>query len=471
MSNERVVDRRRVSLLGSLSGRAVLLCIVVALVAAIVTVAVSIPLISGAARAQAGATLDRLADVTVAALETSSFEPGSAGLDEVLTSQEISAYLIGSELEPAPGLSPADQRAVIAGSDVSTEVTINGAEYLVAARPVDIGYGVVLLAPVDTVVEPPLQGLRRLLGAVLVGVLVASVLGYLASRRLTRPLRQFAATARALSVGERGVQVSTQGAREVADIAQSLNDLSAALEVSEGRQRQFLLSVSHELRTPLTAIRGFAEAFADDMVPESEVARTGRVMTAEADRLDRLVADLLDLSRLDAVDLTIQPIDVDLVALAQEAAQVWRARCDRVGVVFRAELPTQPVWARTDPVRTRQIIDNLAENALRVTPAGRPIVLAVGGAGAWAAVAVRDGGPGLTADDRRVAFEPAALYSRYQGVRKVGSGVGLALVGRLAARLGGVARADLAPEGGAAFTVFLPRSLPSGADGAGSGVS
>ena len=194
-------------------------------------------------------------------------------------------------------------------------------------------------------------------------------------------------------------------------------------------------------------------------------------MTAEDDRLYRLVADLLYLSRLDAVDLTIQPIDVDLVALADEAAQVWRARCDRVGVVFRAELPTQPLWARTDPVRTRQIIDNLAENALRVTPAGRPIVLAVGGAGAWAAVAVRDGGPGLTADDRRVAFEPAALYSRYQGVRKVGSGVGLALVGRLAARLGGVARADLAPEGGAAFTVFLPRSLPSGAGGAGSGVS
>ena len=450
----------RTSVLDTLSSRTILLCIAVALIAAFVTVAVSIPLISGAARAQASATLDGLADVTVAALEKSSFEPQVSGLDEVLTSQDIRAYLIGTNLQPIPGLSGNVARAVLNGEEVSTEATLDGADYLVAARPVDSGYGVVLLAPVDSVVEPPLQGLRRLLYAVLVGVVVASVIGYLFSKRLTRPLRQFADTARALSVGERGRQVSVHGPREVTDIARSLNELSAALEVSEGRQREFLLSVSHELRTPLTAIRGYAEAFADGMVPGDDTARTGQVMTAEADRLDRLVADLLDLSRLDAVDVTIEPVDVDLVELARQAAEVWRARCERVGVQFTAELPAQPVWVRTDPVRTRQIIDNLAENALRVTPAGRPIVLAVATTGQHAALSVRDGGPGLTPQDMAVAFEPAALYSRYQGVRKVGSGVGLALVGRLAGRLGGSAQVATAPEGGAAFTVLLSLAAP-----------
>ena len=86
--------------------------------------------------------------------------------------------------------------------------------------------------------------------------------------------------------------------------------------------------------------------------------------------------------------------------------------------------------------------------------------------GAQAALTVRDGGPGLTAADQQVAFEPAALYSRYAGVRKVGSGVGLALVGRLAQRLGGSASVGTAPEGGAAFTVRLPRVLPGAALGA-----
>ena len=442
--------------LDSLSGRTVLLSIVIALIAAVVTVAVSIPLINGAAQAQAEATLNRVAEITVAALQRPGSTDSPQRLRDLLASQQISAYLIGPDLEPAPGLTFADQQAVRSGSELNSEVSIAGVDYLAAARPVNSGYAVVLLAPVDNVVEPASQALRRLLAAVLVGVAVASVIGYLVSRRLTRPLRQFADTARALSAGERGVQVAATGPREIAEIAQSLNGLSDALDASEGRQRQFLLSVSHELRTPLTAIHGYAEALADGMVDERDVPATARVMQAESERLDRLVADLLDLARLGAVDVAIEPIDIDLTELATQAAQVWRDRCLREGVRFTAELLPRPVVVRADPVRTRQIIDNLAENALRVTPADQAIVLSVMPWGPWGAVTVRDGGPGLTDDDRAVAFQPAALYARYRGVRTVGSGVGLALVGELARRMGGSAQVGVAPEGGAAFTVLVP---------------
>jgi two-component system sensor histidine kinase BaeS len=140
-----------------------------------------------------------------------------------------------------------------------------------------------------------------------------------------------------------------------------------------------------------------------------------------------------------------------------DAGQVWGARCAREGVLFSAELPAAPVVVATDPLRVRQIVDNLAENALRVTPAGRPLVLAVRAEPDGATIEVRDGGPGLTADDVRVAFEAAALHERYRGVRQVGTGVGLALVGRLATRLGGRAFAGSAPEGGALLGVTLPR--------------
>ena len=104
----------------------------------------------------------------------------------------------------------------------------------------------------------------------------------------------------------------------------------------------------------------------------------------------------------------------------------------------------------------RQIIDNLVGNALRITPAGGVIVLALSAEGADAVLQVRDSGPGLTTEDMALAFEPGVLYERYRGVRPVGSGVGLALVGRLASRLGGSAQVGTAPEGGAAFTVRLP---------------
>jgi two-component system sensor histidine kinase BaeS len=110
----------------------------------------------------------------------------------------------------------------------------------------------------------------------------------------------------------------------------------------------------------------------------------------------------------------------------------------------------------TDPTRVRQILDGLAENALRVTPAGAPIVVGLDAQHGWAVLEVRDGGPGLTAEDCAVAFERSVLYERYRGVRRVGTGVGLALVHGLATRLGGATAAGRAPEGGACFTVRLP---------------
>jgi two-component system sensor histidine kinase BaeS len=256
--------------------------------------------------------------------------------------------------------------------------------------------------------------------------------------------------------GSRSVTLRPEGPVEIADIAVSLNRLNAALVVSEGRQREFLLSVSHELRTPLTAVKGYAEALADNVIPPEDVARTGAIVSAEAARLDRLVRDLLDLARLGAVDFHIAPVDVDLVEIGEDAGAVWVDRATPEGVRFVLELSGQPVMVRTDPIRVRQVIDNLAENALRVSPPDTVIVLAVRREADWGVVEVRDSGPGLTLDDVGVAFEPGVLHERYRGVRPVGTGLGLALVGKLAQSLGGSAEAGEAAEGGARFTVRLP---------------
>jgi two-component system OmpR family sensor kinase len=250
--------------------------------------------------------------------------------------------------------------------------------------------------------------------------------------------------------------VEPEGPVEIADIADSLNRLNAALVVSEGRQREFLLSVSHELRTPLTAVKGYAEALSDGVIADDDVPRTGGIVAAEAARLDRLVTDLLDLARLGAVDFHVSPVEVDLVEIAEDAGDVWVDRATPEAVRMIVELPHEPVVVHTDPIRVRQIIDNLAENALRVSPPDSVIVLAVRREGPWGVVEVRDSGPGLTGDDISVAFEPGVLHERYRGVRPVGTGLGLALVGKLAEGLGGSAEAGRAPEGGARFTVRIP---------------
>jgi two-component system sensor histidine kinase BaeS len=454
----------------TLARRLPLAMALVAAVAVLIAALVAWPLLTRAAEATARATLSRTADLTAELLQ-GSYARGmplrgmevSTRLEALLAPQQVSAYVVGPGAQvPAP-MTRSDVTAVTSGESVSVRRASRDGTSFVEGRPLAPGVGVLLVQPSEVAQDLSRTALVRLVAGLALGLAVAVAVGVVLARRITRPLGQAAAAATAMASGQRDVRIDPQGPQEVAELAVALNGLAAALAESEGRQREFFLTVSHELRTPLTSIKGYAEALADGVVQAEEVPAVAGVVRGEADQLDRLVADLLDLARLGAVDVQVQPVDLDLAALGADAASVWRARAGRVGVRFVDEVAPGPLPVRTDPVRVRQIIDNLMENALRVTGEGHPVVLHVAALGeGWCSVEVRDGGPGLTEDDLRVAFEPGELHARYRGVRKVGSGVGLALVARLAQRLGGRAEAGSASEGGAAFRVLLPIGMVEG---------
>jgi len=450
----------------TLASRTALVTIAVAAVAVLVAGAVSLGLVRSAGEVDARRTLAVLADNVAGTLDRPLANRGL--LPRFLRGTNVrwavldgSGALVGGQPLAQDALTPAEaSRVAVAREPVSAVRRVEGSTVFVEARPIPTG-GIVLAQPRNEAAPFVQTAARRIGIALLVGLAVAAVAGVLLARLLARPLTRAASAAHALASGARDVRLQPEGPAEVAAVAESLNALAAALQHSEGRQREFLLSVSHELRTPLTAITGFAESLADGVTTGEDVRPVGSTMLGEARRLERLVSDLLDLARLGAQDFRIDPQPVELAALVRSAAEVWRARCEAVGVVFRAELPTHELVTVTDATRLRQIIDGLAENALRVTPAGAPIVLAVHLRRGYAAVQVRDGGPGLTPEDCAVAFERSVLYERYRGVRRVGTGVGLALVRGLATRLGGSAEAGRAPEGGACFTVWLPLVSPA----------
>lgn len=440
-----------------LSARLVLMTSLVALLAVVLTGLVASAAIRDQAEDQVREELGRqaalLATAPSLALKAQRREDKSAGDDGVLAG---GVFPDGRALGAAKQL-PAELRARLAGGgSFSGRVTVDGQQLLVEARPSRLGAVAVVTRPAEDVDRAADRLRGRLLVPLLVGLLGAALVGALGARVLARPLVQLGGAARRLAAGARGVALVPTGPPEVREVAHALSGLDSQLQATETARRQFLLSVSHELRTPLTSVRGFAEALADGVVSEQDVQRTGRIVLAEAERLERLVRDLLDLARLDAGEVSLQVCPVDLGTLVEDAALVWAGRCAASGVHLVIEVQSSFVLA--DPGRVRQVLDNLAENALRVTPAGGQLVLAV----ATGRLQVRDSGPGLTPQDTEVAFDRGALHARYRDERPVGTGLGLALAFRLVERMGGLITAGTAPEGGACFLVDLPADTGAG---------
>ncbi len=459
MSEQPVRARRRRT---SLATRIALLSTGIAVLTALVAGALAVGLMRNADTTSARRTLGRLADVAQSVAGQGTGANVQRRLRVALQGISVRSGFVrqdGTLITSAPlvraAVSAADRRRLLAGTSLSATSTVAGASVYVEGRPTPTGAVVVVQRRQDAVAQAE-RALRRTLVALLVAGGAAAVIGLLVAWRLARPLRRTAEAALALAAGRRDVELPAAGPEEVAAVSDAINTLAGALRHSEGRQREFLLSVSHDLRTPLTALTGYAESLATGVVPAEDTEHVGGVMLGEARRLERLVGDLLDLARLDAQDFRITPGPVDVVALARDAALVWHDRCAAGGVAFRLEVADAPVVAWTDAARLRQVLDGLFDNALRITPPGAAIVLAVRAEPDGVVAEVRDGGPGLSDDDLAVAFHQGVLHQRYRGVRQVGTGLGLAIVHGLVTRLGGRIEAGHAREGGARFTVLLP---------------
>ena len=343
---------------------------------------------------------------------------------------------------------PDEARAEVrAGREAQGRVVVDGTEYFYAARLVS-RRALVILRPTSLSAQasrPYLQGLGI---AALTGALLAALVSLLLARAIARPVRRVAAASRALGQERSPPAVPVEGPPEVAALARSFNEMAVQLSRAREAERNFLLSVSHELKTPLTAIRGYAEALAEGAVPPDEAAET---VAREASRLERLVQDLLDLARMNKSEFTIRREVIDLGEAAQQAASRHEVQARAFDVALEAVAEGEAP-AIGDADRMLQVVSNLVENALRVTPpGGRVRVVATPGS-----LVVEDDGPGLKPDELARAFDRFFLWSRYGSERRVGTGLGLAIVKELVEGMGGSVAVESEPGRGARFTVRLP---------------
>jgi two-component system sensor histidine kinase BaeS len=295
-----------------------------------------------------------------------------------------------------------------------------------------------------------------------IALLVAGLVAWQLSRRMSRPMVEaMDATAR-IAAGDLQSRVPQRvhDYAESRSLAQSINELAQSLEDGRTRERHLLLSVSHDLRTPLTSIRGFAEAITDGAVEDT--AQAAEVIIAESRRLERLVGDLLDLSKLEARQLSIAVRSTEVSEVVSTTAEGFRPLALRSGIELAVHLPTTespPVM--TDPDRLAQILANLIENALTFARATVTVALStpdpsrVSGNGNQSII-VEDDGPGIAAGDLPRVFE--RFYQGDHGPnRQFGSGLGLAIVSELASAMGATVRAQspITAEGGSRFEVTL----------------
>ena len=355
-----------------------------------------------------------------------------------------------------PEVAAALQQKVASGSRYSRSL---GTGLIYVAVPVTQGntvVGAVRLSYSTQQVEDRVHRYWWLLGlAGSITLLIASVVGILMARWVTRPLGDLRDVAREFGSGELDARADTMhGPPEVRALATSFNSTAGRLEDLLVSQEQFVADASHQLRTPLTALRLRLEMIEAEV--EGPVIEDIEAAHSEVLRMSRLVDGLLALARAERSERTA-PSPTPIGPIITERLSIWEHIADEREVSLIA-IPT-PVVALTDPDHLGQILDNYIANALEVSPAGSSLLIRaaieVQGEDRFAAVHVADQGPGMDAEQRAHAFD---RFWRAGTTRSElgGSGLGLAIVKKLAEADGGRAELRSAPSGGVDAVVLLP---------------
>jgi two-component system, OmpR family, sensor kinase len=292
---------------------------------------------------------------------------------------------------------------------------------------------------------------RSLLLAGGLAILGATVLGYFAAWGLTRRLRSLESAAERIADGDFDRPVVDTGADEVAQLAAALDSMRERLARLDHARREFIQNASHELRTPLFALGGFLELLDDEDLDDETRQEFVLETRAQVERLTKLATDLLDLTRLDAGQLSVEAAEIDLALVVRMACDEFRAVADAGGydVLVRA---SDPVTALGDEQRVLQIVRILVENAFRHTPAGTRVEIGVESTDGRAVLTVHDDGPGIPAEALDHLFQ---RFYRAEGGQTSGSGLGLAIAGELARRMDSALKVESRP-GWTTFTLELP---------------
>ncbi len=296
---------------------------------------------------------------------------------------------------------------------------------------------------------------ESLVSAVLAASFVALIVSFVFSRSILAPVQIMKDASQRIAEGHYDERVQSRGTDELNQLAGSFNQMAEQLEQVENMRRRLIGDVAHELRTPLTAIKGSAEGLMDGVLPAS--AETYGQIHAESERLNRLVDDLQELSRVEsrATQLDVHP--VDSTSLIKTVLKRMQYHFDEKRVTLTLILPLDPIHFLADEDRVIQILTNLIGNALQYTPEHGTVTVSIERDKNEARISVRDTGFGIPAEHLAHIFDRFYRVDKSRSRARGGSGIGLTIAKHLVEAHGGKIWAESAGENkGSVFMFTLP---------------
>jgi signal transduction histidine kinase len=296
-------------------------------------------------------------------------------------------------------------------------------------------------------------------------IALALVLGYAISSSIVGPVQLIEARLQAIAAGDFGKRVEVPNRDELGALAADLNRMDEQLsrlygqiEAANRHKSQFLANVSHELRTPLNAIIGFSDVLSERMFGElnpkqaeyvADILSSGRHLLA-------LINDVLDLSKIEAGRMELEPSRFDLRAALESTMTLVRERATHKSLDLQLQIDANVSEVDADERKLKQVVLNLLSNAVKFTPPGGRITVRASMTDHALQIAVADSGPGIAVDDRALIFDEFRQAHSPADQAREGTGLGLALAKKFVEMHGGRIGVDSEPGAGATFTFTIP---------------
>lgn len=363
-------------------------------------------------------------------------------------------------------LNPQQLYANSADETVFVQTTIKDEPYRLLYLPIrkaGQGYSLQVATPLAPLNETLTQVMGIYAISSLVILAIASWLGWRLAQRAVAPLEQIAAISDRIDVQQLSERIpeSTAAPRELHELTDKLNGMLARLEQSTQALQQFTSDASHELRTPLTVLKGEMQVVLRKRRNVEEYEALIASNLEEVNRLIRLAEALLSLSHFDQQKSAGQLLSgvTELGALAETLLERWRERAHERDVALELEMPSQPLWTEMHSTYLDQILTNLLDNALRVSPPGSWLRLALSAHDDEVALAVSDQGPGIAPEHQTRVFERFFQVDAARTGNRCHFGIGLSLCKAMTEAHGGHIELQSQPGQGSCFKVILPKWL------------